>query len=402
MKKLILIIIPLVFFAAKATAFEYLYPSGDQISPDTYGPETPSTYSHRVYDGVCNVYSYDAREDPAAKYRDFHCFTAHYAGGQTVTIRVNLEFGDAEAAGNTVDEYGGMLGRLSVLYLSVADMDRVSLTVHMGDKRWATVAYAVYIFTEWSSRQSYVDPIDGKEKSYMEEVLAHEFGHVFDNSKDANFSSLGDSFFRSDAWQAAVLADPGCISWYACNSIEEGYGVEDVPETLQAFAAILSGHLSPEQEAEIEEMIPNRLKVLREYNPNMWPLQFWINAAIIPSHYNQATSGQGFVFEVLDNFLAAYWFTYNIGGGKTWRIANGPISGDTAYLNLYDVTGGEFNAPTPVDAAVEGELTIVFESCQKATVHFRSDTLGEGTIPMEIVSNDMLSRCEKELITSSN
>lgn len=114
---------------------------------------------------------------------------------------------------------------------------------------------------------------------------------------------------------------------------------------------------------------------------------FAINYGIGGTWYNPATSGQGFLIEVVPSAssMALGWFTWTgTAGQHDWISAFGPYVGDSATLTLQHSTGGRFNDPTPIASANVGTATFRFTDCTHGTVTFnRTDTGQSGTIPIQ-------------------
>jgi plastocyanin len=115
---------------------------------------------------------------------------------------------------------------------------------------------------------------------------------------------------------------------------------------------------------------------------------FAISYGIGGTWYNPATTGQGFLLEVIPsvNSLALGWFTWSstTTGQHDWISALGPIVGDSATVNLQHSVGGRFNDPAAVTSSSIGTATFKFTDCQNGTVTFnRSDTGQSGTIPIQ-------------------
>jgi len=113
---------------------------------------------------------------------------------------------------------------------------------------------------------------------------------------------------------------------------------------------------------------------------------FAINYGIGGTWYNPATSGQGFLLEVVPsaNVMALGWFTWTGNAGQhDWFSGLGPISGDSATVTLTRSAGGRFNDPTPITSQTVGTATFRFTSCEAGSVTFtRTDTGQSGTIPI--------------------
>ncbi len=114
---------------------------------------------------------------------------------------------------------------------------------------------------------------------------------------------------------------------------------------------------------------------------------FPINFGIGGTWFNPATSGQGFLLEVIPsaNSLALGWFTWsNTAGDHFWMSGLGPISGDSATVSLQRSSNGLFNAASGVTTAAIGSATFRFTDCSHGTVTFqRTDTGESGTIPIQ-------------------
>ena len=114
---------------------------------------------------------------------------------------------------------------------------------------------------------------------------------------------------------------------------------------------------------------------------------FAINYGIGGTWYNPATTGQGFLIEVIPtaNSIALGWFTWGTTAGQhDWVSAFGPYSGDSATVTLQRSTGGRFNDPAPIASSNVGTATFKFTSCTQGTVTFtRTDTGQSGVIPIQ-------------------
>lgn len=114
---------------------------------------------------------------------------------------------------------------------------------------------------------------------------------------------------------------------------------------------------------------------------------FAINFGIGGTWHNPATPGQGFLLEVVPalNSLVLGWFTWgNTGGDHFWLSGIGPITGDSATVELIRSGNGRFNDPAAVSDAPAGTASFRFTDCSHGTVSFqRSDTGASGTIPIE-------------------
>jgi hypothetical protein len=119
-----------------------------------------------------------------------------------------------------------------------------------------------------------------------------------------------------------------------------------------------------------------------------------INYGISGGWFEPVTSGQGVVFELVpsSNQLAAYWFTYPIGGGtREWYLATGEISGDSAELTIYQTDNGYFDEVSMVATDAVGSAHLNFSSCMEASWSYEIDTLGiSGEIPLQRIAPDYM------------
>jgi plastocyanin len=117
------------------------------------------------------------------------------------------------------------------------------------------------------------------------------------------------------------------------------------------------------------------------------PPPFAINQGIAGSWFNPATSGQGFLIDILPDirFLFVAWFTYEkatppsaapwvppkIGVPEhRWMTASGNYTDNVATLNLYSSRGGVFNAPQTVTTSQVGTMTMTFTDCSTGSISF--------------------------------
>lgn len=136
-----------------------------------------------------------------------------------------------------------------------------------------------------------------------------------------------------------------------------------------------------------------------------------ITAGINDAWFEPATNGQGFFITALPDagivFLS--WFTFdterppgNVSAelgdpGHRWLTAQGPYAGDTAFLDVYQTTGGVFDSAVPAPEVSEpiGTIVIVWQDCQHATLDYDlpADDL-TGTIQLVRIAPDNVALCE--------
>jgi len=102
-----------------------------------------------------------------------------------------------------------------------------------------------------------------------------------------------------------------------------------------------------------------------------------INTGMAGAWLAPSAPGQGVLLDVVANqegggFLFLAWMTYGDGtaSGQRWYTAQGPFTGETATVNVYQSTGGAPDTPSPVATQQVGELTIDFSDCAHAHVDF--------------------------------
>lgn len=133
---------------------------------------------------------------------------------------------------------------------------------------------------------------------------------------------------------------------------------------------------------------------------------FDINFGLTGSWFNPATSGQGFLFDVVPSQMQVviYWFTFDdeAGGpeGQRWMIAQGDfVEGqNTIAMEVLQVTGGVFDDPEAVTVTTIGSAELEFEDCTNASMTYDLDFDGDeennltGIIPIGRLSPDVM--CE--------
>ena len=108
---------------------------------------------------------------------------------------------------------------------------------------------------------------------------------------------------------------------------------------------------------------------------------FEINQGLSGGWFEAATTGQGLYLEVYPprNLIHLGWFTYLPAGEITdpdspmsqhWYTALGEYEGSTATLTVYETSGGRFDLPQSPLTVEVGEISLVFESCDQATMTY--------------------------------
>ncbi len=138
---------------------------------------------------------------------------------------------------------------------------------------------------------------------------------------------------------------------------------------------------------------------------------FQVNAGLSGSWFNQATSGQGFYFEMLPalNGMLVAWFTYDTffpaddvavdvgSNGHRWMTIEGTFDENNVYNGTLILTqGGIFDANDPVSSTAYGTVTIVFTDCNTATLTYTITGSGlSGTIPLKRQTPVNVALCER-------
>ncbi len=116
---------------------------------------------------------------------------------------------------------------------------------------------------------------------------------------------------------------------------------------------------------------------------------FQINFGLSGPWFEPATSGQGFLLDVVPSaqVLSFAWFTFGVAGGagapiaQRWLTGAGSYTMDTAETTLFLSEGGAFNAqPAPTSINV-GSLRIQFTDCTHAVADYavrRNAIVGSG------------------------
>lgn len=114
--------------------------------------------------------------------------------------------------------------------------------------------------------------------------------------------------------------------------------------------------------------------------------EFAINFGLTGSWYDPATSGQGFLVDVVVSRMnvVVYWFTYDddqIGGPEQtrWMIADGSYAeGErVVVLEVFQVTAGLFDDPAAVEVRTIGSAELEFHDCTTATLSYNLDFDGD-------------------------
>jgi hypothetical protein len=141
---------------------------------------------------------------------------------------------------------------------------------------------------------------------------------------------------------------------------------------------------------------------------------FRIDVGLSGFWYRPASSGQGFLFDVVpaQQVVSFAWFTHSDvdagnGSHQRWFTGVGPYSGDAATLEVYLSEGGSFAEPPAPQARVVGSVRIRFLDCRHARLDYElrenalrtaadaaSGPMRSGSIELERLTPSLL--CERE------
>lgn len=127
----------------------------------------------------------------------------------------------------------------------------------------------------------------------------------------------------------------------------------------------------------IRRVIPGSDNVCEDLaNPS--PQAVDVNAGMDGGWFEQATSGQGFFFDVHPGelgggFFFGAWFTYGdaTASGQQWYTIQGSYDpGSMVDISMFNTTGGRFDDPQEVTTEQVGTVEIDFDDCNSATLAY--------------------------------
>lgn len=108
-----------------------------------------------------------------------------------------------------------------------------------------------------------------------------------------------------------------------------------------------------------------------------------INRGMDGAWFDPDTSGQGFFIDVHsdsegEEFIFVSWFTYGDAttSGQRWLTAQGNFEGSIAEIDIYESTGGSFDAADRVETIKVGTMDINFADCEAAVLSYTLDAEG--------------------------
>lgn len=153
----------------------------------------------------------------------------------------------------------------------------------------------------------------------------------------------------------------------------------------------------------IRRVIPGSDNICEDLaNPS--PQAVDVNAGMDGGWFEQATSGQGFFFDVHPNdegggFFFGAWFTYGgaTASGQQWYTVQGSYDkGSMVDIPMFNTTGGRFDDPQEVSTEQVGTVDIEFNDCNSATLvyDFSGPTGPQGDIELTRVVPGNEELCE--------
>ncbi len=157
-----------------------------------------------------------------------------------------------------------------------------------------------------------------------------------------------------------------------------------------------------------QELVVDYVRVFQETEAPA----FTINAGLNDAWFNLETNGQGILLTVFPDIQSMFlaWFTFDterppedaqaiLGEpGHRWLTAQGPYSGDSATLTIYQTEGGVFDSAEPpavTDPEGIGTMTVEFADCTEGLVTYEIPSLGlSGVMPVQRVVDDNVALCE--------
>lgn len=115
-------------------------------------------------------------------------------------------------------------------------------------------------------------------------------------------------------------------------------------------------------------------------------------AGLSGSWADPTTDGQGFVLDVVPDFLGAGrallfggWFTYDIasGGGLRWYTLQGELApSGPSSMAIFQTLGGTFASGQATQTEPAGTVSVAFHDCSHASLDYRFDDGREGSLDL--------------------
>ena len=121
------------------------------------------------------------------------------------------------------------------------------------------------------------------------------------------------------------------------------------------------------------------LNAIRKIDLGLEDEPFEINFGVAGGWYEPVNSGQGFKVDVIPTVgqLVMGWFTHGQTVATTpgdpnlrWWTLQGPYTGNTVDLTIYETTGGKLDDPQTANTLPVGSAILTFTSCDNATLDY--------------------------------
>jgi hypothetical protein len=140
---------------------------------------------------------------------------------------------------------------------------------------------------------------------------------------------------------------------------------------------------------------------------------FVLNPALTDAWFNPLHNGQGYFINLYSDLERIFvgWFTFETADRESyepaavigepyhrWLTASGDWTGTKATLDVTMTSGGVFDSSEPVENSppeTYGTVTIIFHSCDSATLSYNLNGITSGSTPIIRVSPDNVARCEE-------
>lgn len=203
----------------------------------------PTAFEKVTFVGFEDFEMPDKRNTGEPLVQKAYVFEANFAGGDTIRIALDKDFGSREAAERDALRYGPRLGRLPALYRAKIR----HVVVHFGGED--TTAFAEdkgHFFTIYSANATKrISTHD------LEETFFHEGTHA----------SIQDEYIDTPDWKDAVARDAAYITDYSKSNEQEDFA----ESALFAYTLIHHPERLPASDREkILAIIPNRLAFFRK------------------------------------------------------------------------------------------------------------------------------------------
>lgn len=103
--------------------------------------------------------------------------------------------------------------------------------------------------------------------------------------------------------------------------------------------------------------------------------------------YDPTHDGQGFIFQIKNNFAGVYWFTYNIKTDeRRWYYGVCSLPTCMSGFTIYTTSGGTFNNPASRMHEIAGQAQFFFTSPKTGMFNYRTSEQGIGSIPLTAIA----------------